>query len=83
MLHRIGISIDDNELILVRSLQKKFHIKNRSMFFRELVKRYEQMEDETKALQKCINGYLKNPEGSEQANAVLKSTLKTLSPEVW
>ena len=83
MVYRVGISIDSEDLKYVNSLQQQFHIKNRSEFFRELVKRYGKLEKEFKSLQSCLTGYLNQPENTSETKAILKSTLKNKSKETW
>lgn len=83
MVNRVGISINTDELERIRSLQRRFHVKSRSRFFRELVHRYEKLESDYNNLQKCLAGYIQHPEASGEALGVLKTSLKALSPENW
>jgi len=83
MLHRLAISIDERELQQIKSLQKRFHIQNRSAFFRELVRRYEKIECDYAALQQCLAGYLDKPESADETRAILRMTLKRQPHENW
>ncbi len=84
MLHRIGVSINHEELKQVTALQQRFGIRSRSEFFRELVKRYNKLESDRAAVQQCIQGYLDAPEVSlEESKAILRSSLKNSASENW
>ncbi len=83
MVHRLGISLDGADLKYIQTLQKRFHIKNRSEFFRELVRRYEKLEAEFSSLRACIAGYTNQPESADETKIVLHSTLKDQTPENW
>lgn len=83
MLRRVEISMDEEEAKHIEKLQKRFGVKSRSEFFRELVRRYEKLESEFNALNQCVAGYLKHPESSDETRAVLKTTMKNLPAEDW
>jgi len=85
MIHRLGVSLSESDLNHVRSLQKKFGLKNRSEFFRVLVFRYEQLENELVQLQKCIQGYSQYPETVHDVSTqkLVEQNLKHLPPEEW
>jgi metal-responsive CopG/Arc/MetJ family transcriptional regulator len=85
-MHRLGISISEEDLRHVRSLQKRFGIKSRSEFFRELVKRYERLEQERSALDQCVEAYRRHPETPEEIQemeAILKASASTWPAEDW
>ncbi len=67
MLHRIGISISDAELKLLKGFQKRFGASTRSEAFRELLKHFEQMEKEKFLLLQCAEGYRAHPETEERS----------------
>ena len=84
MLQRVGISMDDGDLQHIKLLQKRFGVRSRSKFFRELIKRYEQLESQVSALSQCVEGYIKTPESHEkETRALLRSALKKQPAEEW
>lgn len=84
VVHRIGISIDAEGLKHVRALQKRFGVRSRSELFRELVRRYESLEREWSDLNRCVQGYLAEPERPGAASrAILKAALKGHAAEDW
>ena len=83
MIQRLGISISDQELKYVDVLRKRFGVRSRSEFFRVLLHRYEALEGHLNSLNQTLQGYLKHPESSAQAEAIVKITLKDLPSEDW
>ena len=77
MLQRISISIDGEGLRRLEALQRRFGARSRSEAFRELVKRYERLERGRSALNRCVQGYLAQPEPpSAESGAILRSAIK-------
>lgn len=83
MLQRVGISMNDEELRHLKVLQKRFGVRSRSELFRELVRRYEDLEKRWNSLNQCIEGYLKAPEAAEDAKSILRTTMKAQPHESW
>lgn len=84
MLQRVGICIDDNDLKHIKLLQKRLGIRSRSELFRELIRRYEQLEEQRRSLDQCVRGYLKDPEtGGEEAKLILKTAAQGHASEDW
>ena len=83
MIQRLGISVTNEELKHVDALRKRFGVRSRSEFFRELLRRYEKLEGHMTSLNQTLQGYLKHPEAGEEASEILKTTLKGLPSEDW
>lgn len=84
MLQRVGISMTDQELRHLSLLQKRFGVRSRSEFVRELMKRYEKLESDLSALNRCLHGYLERPEsGPRESSALLKAAAKNQAFEDW
>lgn len=83
MVHRIGIAINDEDLQQVKSLQRRMGIRSRSLFFREIARRYEKMEKELTSLSECRAGYMQLPENTSSKRALLKASLKGQRAEKW
>ncbi len=84
MLQRVGISMSDQELKHLSTLQKRFGARSRSEFFRELVRRYEKLESDVNALSRCRDGYRGQPESSDATSrAILKASMKNQVFEEW
>lgn len=59
-------------------------VRSRSELLRELVKRYEKLENERAALGACINGYLQRPEpAGEQPQSILRDAMRGQASEDW
>lgn len=84
MLQRVGISMNDRELKHLSLLQKRLGARSRSELLREIVKRYEKLEADSKALSLCLDGYLEHPEsGGAESRAILRGALKNRALEDW
>ena len=86
MLHRIGISINDAELKLLKIYQKRFGLQSRSEVFRELVKRFEEKEKRRAMIDQVVEAYHRQPETPEElkeSDAILQSLAKDWPDENW
>ena len=70
MLWRVCISLDEEESKHIEKLRKRFGVKTHSEFFRELVRRDEQLERDFNALNQCVTGYLNHPESPSETRSL-------------
>jgi len=84
MLQRIAISMTEKELRRLVLLQKRFGARSRSELVRELVIRFEKLENQWNMLSSCLRGYLEVPEaGRAESQSVLKASVSGQAFEEW
>ena len=79
---KVAISLPENILEAIEK-ERKTRGESRSEFFRRAAEKLLKQEQESKAIEKYIQGYCEKPEAVEEVEAIHRSGTAILAQEPW